>query len=149
MAHCVWIFRRQKTSPTPPPAPCAPQSALGYLLALMAAQPEAVRVAYRVRHWACALDALQLAAAAASFRVAAAAAGQESGGLLLASSAVQTDADEVRAASWSDWCQQLLEKHRACVAYSEGTCRLRSQFLGHNSVGFEVCLTYCVFLYLA
>ena len=80
-------------------------------------------MAYRARHWACALDVLQLAAMAASARVAAAAAaGQKSGGLLPASSAGRTDTVEVTAASWLSWCQQLMEKHRACVAYSEGTC---------------------------
>ena len=150
MVHCVWIFRHQKTSPTPPPAPCALKSALGYLLALMAAQPEAVRPAYRARSWACALDVLQLAATAASAREVTAAAGRESGGLLPASSAGQTDTVEVAAASWYSWSQQLMEKHRACVAYTEGRGHPRSQFSGHNIIAdFEVCLTYCVFLYLA
>ena len=140
MVYGAWrmAFRQQKNAPHPP-SPCSPQSALGYLLALMAAQPEALRVAYRARHWACALDVLQLPATAASARVAAAAAaGQESGGLLPASPAGQTDTVEVTAASWYSWCQQLMEKHRDCVAYSEGTCHHRSsQFSGHNGYEFQ------------
>ena len=90
----------------------APQAALGSLLALMAAQPKAVRVAYRARYWACALDILELTATA-SAREAAAAAGK-SGGLPLA------DHHEGAAASWCDWSQQLMTTHKDCFAYSDG-----------------------------
>ena len=107
----------------------AKQGALGSLLALMAVQPEAVRVAYRARHWACALDILELAAMAASAGEAAATAvsaaaaaaaestAREFGGLL----ASHADDGGTAAASWSEWSQQLLAQHKECVSYTQGT----------------------------
>ena len=81
-------------------------------------------MAYRARHWACALDILELAAKAASAAeegAAAAAAGRESGGLLGAA-AVQVD-DGGAAASWSDWSHQLMAQLKEIVTYTNGTYR--------------------------
>ena len=101
----------------------APQAALGSLLALMAAQPKTVREAYRARHWACALDILELAATASAREAAATvAASRESGGMPLAECHDDDDDDDGGAeASWSDWSQQLMRKHKECVSYSQGT----------------------------
>ena len=110
----------------------ATQGALGSLLGLMAAQPEAVRVAYRARHWACALDILELTALAASSGepAAAAAASKESGGQPEPAAAGResgglpdtagTYYDGGAAASWSDWSQRLMAQHKECVSYTQG-----------------------------
>ena len=94
-------------------APLSLQGALGAMFALMEAQPEAVRVAYRARHWACGVDILQLAAmAAAAAREAAAAAAKsalsESGVSPPLGTAARLIADGRAASSWSDWSAQLM-----------------------------------------
>ena len=105
-------------------------------------------MAYRARHWACALDILELAAMAASAgdaakaaasageAAAAAAAAQKSGGLPeaaasaatavgwesggLPSSAGPNDEGGLAAASWSHWYEKLMAKHVDLVCYTKG-----------------------------
>ena len=98
-------------------------------------------MAYRARHWACALDILELAATAASAGESAAAAaaarksgelpeaaasaaaavGRESGGL--PSSSGPNDEGGLAAASWSDWSHKLMAKHEEFITFTHGTCR--------------------------
>ena len=105
-------------------APLSLQGALGAMFALMEAQPEAVRVAYRARHWACGVDILQLAAmAAAAAREAAAAAKSalsESGVSPPLGTAARLIADGRAASSWSDWSAQLMTNTDR-VLYTSGT----------------------------
>ena len=104
-------------------APLSLQGALGAMFALMEAQPEAVRVAYRARHWACGVDILQLAAmAAASAREAAEAARSalsESGVSPPRGTAARLIADGRAASSWSDWSAQLMTNTDR-VLYTKG-----------------------------
>ena len=104
---------------------------MGALLAVMAAQPKAIRVAYRARHWACALDILELAAMAASARAAAASAAAASSGEVTTSAtaresaggmplAERLDDDGGAATSWFKWSRQLMKKHKECVSFTQG-----------------------------
>ena len=73
-------------------------------------------MAYRARHWACALDILELAAMTASAGEAAAAEAREARGMPLA----DRQGDGGAAASWCDWSHKLMTQHKECVSYTKG-----------------------------
>ena len=116
-------YNREKEPHADTASPLSLQGALGAMFGLMEAQPEAVRVAYRARHWACGIDILQLAGmAAAAAREAAAAAKSalSESGVSPLGTAARLIANGRAASSWSDWSAQLMTNADG-VLYTKGT----------------------------